>query len=58
MNAVLVEPYFARLPKERLKSHYLIAVAAAADMRGWCNRAGARLPRALSLGTRSKKCAG
>jgi O-antigen/teichoic acid export membrane protein len=29
MNAILVEPYFARLPKERLKSHYLIAVAAA-----------------------------
>jgi len=29
MNAILVEPYFARLPKERLKSHYLMAVAAA-----------------------------
>ncbi len=29
MNAVLVEPYFARLPRERLKSQYLVAVAAA-----------------------------
>jgi O-antigen/teichoic acid export membrane protein len=29
MNAILVEPYFARLPYERLKSHYLMAVAAA-----------------------------
>jgi O-antigen/teichoic acid export membrane protein len=29
MNSILVEPYFARLPKQRLKSHYLVAVAAA-----------------------------
>jgi len=29
MNAILIEPYFARLPRKRLKSHYLIAVAAA-----------------------------
>jgi len=29
MNAILVEPYFARLPRERLKLHYLLAVAAA-----------------------------
>jgi len=29
MNTILVEPYFARLPKNRLKSHYLLAVAAA-----------------------------
>jgi O-antigen/teichoic acid export membrane protein len=29
MNAILVEPYFARLPRESLKSHYLTAVAAA-----------------------------
>jgi O-antigen/teichoic acid export membrane protein len=29
MNAILVEPYFAKLPKDRLKSHYLLAVAAA-----------------------------
>jgi O-antigen/teichoic acid export membrane protein len=29
MNALLVEPYFARLPRERLKSHYLLAFVAA-----------------------------
>jgi O-antigen/teichoic acid export membrane protein len=29
MNAILVEPYFAKLPKDRLKSHYLLAVVAA-----------------------------
>jgi len=29
MNAILVEPYFARLPKVHLKSHYLMAVAGA-----------------------------
>jgi len=29
INGILVEPYFARLPKEHLKSHYLMALAAA-----------------------------
>ncbi len=29
INGILVEPYFARLPKKHLKSHYLIAVAVA-----------------------------
>jgi O-antigen/teichoic acid export membrane protein len=29
MNPMLVEPYFAKLPKERLKTHYFGAVAAA-----------------------------
>ena len=29
MNPLLIEPYFASLPKERLKSHYFGAVAAA-----------------------------
>jgi O-antigen/teichoic acid export membrane protein len=29
INGILVEPYFARLPKQHLKSHYLIALAAA-----------------------------
>lgn len=27
INGILIEPYFARLPKEQLKSHYLMAVA-------------------------------
>jgi hypothetical protein len=30
MNPMLIEPYFAKLPKEHLKSHYFGAVAAAA----------------------------
>jgi hypothetical protein len=30
VNGILVEPYFARLPREQLKSHYLMAVAGAA----------------------------
>jgi O-antigen/teichoic acid export membrane protein len=29
INGILLEPYFARLPKEKLKSHYLMAIAAA-----------------------------
>ncbi len=29
INGILVEPYFARLPKKHLKSHYLMALAAA-----------------------------
>jgi len=29
MNPLLIEPYFATLPRQRLKSHYLAAVAAA-----------------------------
>jgi hypothetical protein len=29
MNPLLIEPYFASLPKQRLKSHYFAAVAAA-----------------------------
>lgn len=29
INGILVEPYFAKLPKEHLKSHYLTAVAGA-----------------------------
>ncbi len=30
INGILIEPYFARLPREQLKSHYLMAVAGAA----------------------------
>jgi len=41
MNAILVEPYFARLPKVRLKSHYLMAVAAA----GACGAGAVALAR-------------
>lgn len=29
MNRLLIEPYFARLPRARLKSHYIVAIAAA-----------------------------
>ncbi len=29
INGILIEPYFARLPREQLKSHYLMAVAGA-----------------------------
>jgi len=41
MNAILVEPYFARLPRERLKSHYLLAVFAA----GACGAGAVALAR-------------
>ena len=30
INGILIEPYFARLPREQLRSHYLMAVASAA----------------------------
>ncbi len=29
INGILLEPYFARLPRQQLKSHYLMAIAAA-----------------------------
>lgn len=43
MNTILIEPYFARLPRERLKSHYLVAVAAA----GACGAAAVALARVV-----------
>ncbi|MGD0345836.1 MAG: hypothetical protein ABSA85_03715 [Terracidiphilus sp.] len=43
INGILVEPYFARLPKKHLKSHYLLAVIVA----GVCGAGVVALARAF-----------
>ena len=43
INGILIEPYFAKLPKEQLKSHYIMAVAGA----GVCGGALVALARAF-----------
>ena len=43
INGILVEPYFARLPKRQLKSHYLLAVICA----GLCGASMVGLARAF-----------
>lgn len=43
INGILVEPYFARLPKKHLKSHYLLAVVSA----GTCGAGMVLLARAF-----------
>lgn len=57
INGILVEPYFARLPRQQLKSHYLMAVAGAGAF-GACLVTLARIFPGLFLWILGPKYAG
>jgi O-antigen/teichoic acid export membrane protein len=57
INGILVEPYFARLPRQQLKSHYLMA-AAGASVCGACLVMLARILPGLFLWVLGPKYAG